>query len=88
MGGGVPEVPGFALLEIQRALLKQLESLFVSIADDRWVRLFSSAKKVGSTSCGLCSAVVGVDYAGRLLLAVLGTTTPINGGAVPSKNLL
>eukprot|EP00752_Nemacystus_decipiens_P008781 g7835.t1 len=34
-GRGGPEVPGFAFLEIQRDLLKQLESLFVSIADDR-----------------------------------------------------
>eukprot|EP00903_Cladosiphon_okamuranus_P006278 g6160.t1 len=30
-----PEVSGFAFLKIQRELLKQLESLFVSIADDR-----------------------------------------------------
>lgn len=34
-GEGCPDVPGFAFLEIQRDLLKQLESLFVSIADDR-----------------------------------------------------
>lgn len=43
---GGAEVTGLAFLEIQRDLLKQLESLFVSIADDRCACLPSTCVSI------------------------------------------